>query len=52
LASSSDRESEQLACVPHQQQPTQPIAVEHSMYWNSGGTLWASGSNETGIKLP
>jgi hypothetical protein len=31
---------------------TQPIAVEHSIYWNTGGTLWASGSNETGIKLP
>jgi hypothetical protein len=31
---------------------TRPIAVEHSMYWNTGGTLWASGSNETGIKLP
>jgi hypothetical protein len=31
---------------------TQPIAVEHSMYWNTGGVLWGSGSNETGIKLP
>jgi hypothetical protein len=31
---------------------TQPIAVEHSMYWNTGAKLWGSGSNETGIKLP
>jgi hypothetical protein len=31
---------------------SQPIAVEHSMYWNTGGRLWGSGANETGIKLP
>jgi hypothetical protein len=31
---------------------TQPIAVERSIYWNTGGIFWSSGSNETGTKLP
>jgi hypothetical protein len=31
---------------------TQPIAVERSVYWNSGGLFWSSGSNEQGTKLP
>jgi hypothetical protein len=31
---------------------TQPIAVEHSLYWTSNGELWKSGSNEVGTKLP
>jgi hypothetical protein len=30
----------------------QPIAVEHSLYWNTGGIFWSSGSNEQGTKLP
>jgi hypothetical protein len=30
---------------------TQPIAVERSVYWNSGGVLWGSGTNETGTLL-
>jgi hypothetical protein len=30
----------------------QPIAVERSVYWNTGGILWGSGSNEQGTKLP
>ncbi len=31
---------------------TQPIAVEHSLYWTSNGELWKSGTNEVGTKLP
>jgi hypothetical protein len=31
---------------------SQPIAVERSVYWNTGGQLWGSGTNETGTKLP
>jgi len=30
---------------------TQPIAVEHSIYWNYLGDLWTSGTNETGTPL-
>jgi hypothetical protein len=30
---------------------TQPIAVERSIYWNYQGTLWTSGTNETGTPL-
>jgi Fibronectin type III domain len=30
---------------------TQPIAVERSVYWNHQGTLWTSGTNETGTPL-
>ena len=30
---------------------TQPIAVEHSIYWNYLGGLWTSGTNETGTPL-
>ncbi len=30
---------------------SQPIAVERSVYWNTGGQLWGSGTNETGTKL-
>jgi hypothetical protein len=30
---------------------TQPIAVERSVYWNYRGTLWTSGTNETGTPL-
>jgi hypothetical protein len=32
-------------------QSTQPIAVERSLYWNYQGTLWTSGTNETGTPL-
>jgi len=31
---------------------TQPIAVERSLYWNSAGQLWKSGTNETGTPIP
>jgi hypothetical protein len=31
---------------------SQPIAVERSVYWNTGGIFWSSGSNEVGTKLP
>jgi hypothetical protein len=31
---------------------SQPIAVERSIYWDTGGQLWGSGTNETGTKLP
>jgi hypothetical protein len=31
---------------------SQPIAVERSCYWNTGGLFWSSGSNEVGTKLP
>ena len=30
---------------------TQPIAVEHAMYWNGGGQFWGGGSNETGFRI-
>jgi hypothetical protein len=30
----------------------QPIAVEHSLYWSTGGLFWSSGSNEQGTRLP
>lgn len=30
---------------------TQPIAVERSLYWNSGGQFWGSGTNETAVKM-
>ena len=30
---------------------TQPIVVEHAMYWNGGGQFWGGGTNETGIRL-
>jgi subtilisin-like proprotein convertase family protein len=30
----------------------QPIAVEKSMYWNSGGVVFAGGSNVTASRLP
>ena len=30
---------------------TQPIAVEHSIYWNYLGDLWTSGTNENGTPL-
>jgi hypothetical protein len=32
-------------------QSTQPIAVERSIYWNFQGSLWSSGTNETGTPL-
>lgn len=30
----------------------QPIAVEKAMYWNSGGVVWAGGSDVTASRLP
>lgn len=30
---------------------TQPIAVERSMYWNSAGRFWGSGTNEVALKM-
>ena len=32
-------------------QSTHPIAVERSIYWNHQGSLWSSGTNETGTPL-
>jgi len=31
---------------------SQPIAVEHSIYWNYQGVIWTSGTNETATPLP
>jgi hypothetical protein len=28
------------------------IVVERSMYWSSGGTLWAGGTNVTAARVP
>lgn len=30
---------------------TQPIAVERSLYWNSAGAFWGSGTNEVALKM-
>jgi hypothetical protein len=30
---------------------SQPIAVERSIYWNHGGSLWTSGTNETAVAI-
>jgi hypothetical protein len=29
-----------------------PIFVERSLYWNSGGIVWAGGTNATATRLP
>lgn len=30
---------------------TQPIALERSLYWNSAGIFWGSGTNEIAVKM-
>jgi hypothetical protein len=31
---------------------TQPVIVEHSLYTNANGVIWAAGTDATGTRLP